>query len=172
VGEAQREEARAAHVQRVAVGRAPVGRLERGSLRPLQQREPDDERGRPGHQKQEQRERRVVAQIGLTPAAGAHAARRDLPDPPRRRVEEARGPQAARDTSVIVSRPCSSPANSYVMPGRSTGSGGNGLSVENALSPASTIARSAVGTLTTVATTVSAISKAVSSSPVLPPIRR
>src|SRR2546428_8397623 len=67
--------------------------------------------------------------------------------------------RGARAGSVIVSLPCSSPAKAYAIPARSTGSGGNGLSVENALRPASTIARSRVGTLTTVATTVSAISK-------------
>ena len=72
----------------------------------------------------------------------------------------------------MMSRPCSSPANSYVIPGRSTDTGGNGLSVENALRPPSTIARSAVGTLTTVVATVSAISKLVSISASRPPMRR
>ena len=78
----------------------------------------------------------------------------------------------ARDRSVMVSRPCSSPANAYSIPGRSTDSGGNGLSVEKALSPPSTIARSDVGTLTTVAITVRAISNSVSAAPARPPIRR
>jgi len=73
---------------------------------------------------------------------------------------------------VIVSRPCSSPANPYSTPGRSTASGGKGLSVENAFSPPSTIARSGVGTLTTVVATVSAISNSVMASPARPPMRR
>jgi hypothetical protein len=51
-------------------------------------------------------------------------------------------------------------------------SGGNGLSVEKALSPPSTIALSAVGTLTTVVITVSAISNSVSDAPARPPMRR
>ena len=79
--------------------------------------------------------------------------------------------RGARAASTIVSRPCSSPAKPYSTPGRSTASGGNGLSVENAFSPASTIARSAA-TLTTVETTVSASSKSVSAAPARPPMRR
>ena len=47
----------------------------------------------------------------------------------------------------------------YSTPGHSTASGTNGRSVEKALKPPSTIAISAVGTLTTVVSTVSAISK-------------
>ena len=78
----------------------------------------------------------------------------------------------AREGSVIVSRPCSSPAKENSTPGRSTDSGGKVLSVEKALSPPSTIARSAVGTLTTVVITVSAISKSPFTPPALAPMRR
>jgi len=58
-----------------------------------------------------------------------------------------------------MSRPCSSPAHEYSTPGHSTASGTKGLSVENALRPPSTMAMVGVGTLTTVVSTVSAISK-------------
>jgi len=65
----------------------------------------------------------------------------------------------SRPGSMVMSRPCSSPAQEYSTPGHSTASGTKGRSVEKALKPPSTIAISAVGTLTTVVSTVSAISK-------------
>ena len=77
----------------------------------------------------------------------------------RREELDERPSLGSRPGSVTVSRPCSSPAHEYSTPGHSTASGTNGWSVEKALRPPSIIAISAVGTLTTVVSTVSAISK-------------
>ena len=99
VAETEREEGRAAHVERGHERVAAVGRSHPRAGSPLHERKGEDHRERPQRDQQQQPERSVDGQEVLAAVAALHASSDGAPGGPGQPVEEDREAVAARDAA-------------------------------------------------------------------------